>query len=55
MKKGIYILILIAFAIIIAGSAFIPLDKDYKEENENWDVDLAEVHPEAGYIEEIGN
>lgn len=54
MKKRLYMVFLCVLAIIITGTAFIPITKNYLEK-ENRNVDLAKIHPEAGYIEEIGN
>ena len=54
MKKRLYIVFLSLLAIIITSTAFIPLNKNNLEK-EYKNVDLAKIHPESGYIEEIGN
>lgn len=55
MKKRLYILIIITLTIMIAGTAFIPQNNNNQLGKENGNVDLVNIHPEAGYIEEIGN
>ena len=57
MRKKFYILVIIFLAIIAISTAFIPRQKDnVVEGNDELSTSrTALVHPEAGYIEEIGN
>ena len=52
MRKKIYLVFLCVLVTIIASTAWIPLNKKHLEK-ENLNSDLAKIHPEAGYIEEI--
>jgi hypothetical protein len=54
MRKRIYVVLLYVLGILIASTAFIPLNKKHIEK-EKVNADIAKIHPEAGYIEEIGN
>lgn len=56
MRKKFYIIFIIFFAIVAISTAFIPRQKDniVKDNTELSTSRTALVHPEAGYIEEIG-
>ena len=54
MKKRTYVVFLWILATIIATTAFIPLNTKHTVK-ENLNIEFAKNHPEAGYIEEIGN
>ena len=56
MRKKIYILIISILTLITISTAFIPIQK-VKINKESKDIEknkIAQSHPEAGYIEEIG-
>ena len=55
MKKKLYILLISIFAIAIVSSAFIPLSNNYKIEKTKSNKKVIQNHPDAGYIEKIGN
>jgi flagellar basal body-associated protein FliL len=55
MKKRLYIIILSILAIVIVSTAFIPLTNNFKKENRKRDANVVQIHPEAGYIEKIGD
>jgi len=55
MKKRLYIIIISILAIVIVSTAFIPLTNNYKMEKGKRNANVDQFHPEAGYIEEIGD
>jgi len=55
MKKRLYIIIISILAIVIVSTAFIPLTNNFRSEKGKRDANVAQSHPEAGYIEEIGD
>jgi hypothetical protein len=55
MKKKLYIVLISVLAIVIVSSAFIPLSNNYKIEKGKSHTKVTQNHPDAGYIEEIGN
>jgi len=55
MKKKLYIFIISILAIVIVSTAFIPLTNNFKMEERKSNADVIQNHPEAGYIEEIGD
>lgn len=54
MKRRLHIIIISILAIVIVSTAFIPLTNKVKKEKEKR-TNVVKIHPEAGYIEEIGD
>ena len=55
MKKKLYIIIISILAIVVISSAFIPLTKKNKITKGIKQAKVMQNHPDAGYIEAIGN
>ena len=56
MKKKFYILIITIISLITISTAFIPMHNDNAEKKYRSETDrMIQTHPEAGYIEAIGN
>ena len=55
MKKRLYIVIISILTIIVVSTAFIPLTNNLIMEKEKSNADVAQPHPELGYVENIGS
>ena len=56
MRKKFYILIISIISLITITTAFIPIQKSADNKDKRNDIESnIHDHPEAGYIEEIGN
>ena len=55
MKKRLYIVLISILTIIVVSTTFILLTNNFIMEKEKSNADIAQRHPELGYIEKIGS